>query len=629
MPPVRLVPALVALSVALAAPASAGAVQRFASPAGTGAACTQGQPCPLATALGAAVSGDEVLVAPGSYATGAIGVSAGVDVHGPVGGPAPTVTVGGTFTVVGRLADLAVRSSTGAPVTLYGLGERLDIRASGANSGVQLQAGALLRDSVVVSAGGPGALTTYAGGRFDLRNVTAINTSGYGLYMNHSPSPQEALGVVRNSIFQGSIKDVLKQPDTGQTLRLGHSAFATSDGVLVDDGGNVTAAPAFFAAPTDLHQAFGSPTIDAGAPDAQTGSLDLDGRPRVVGPAIDLGAFEAPGVPGPPPPPPAGNLLTNPGADAAAGAGDATTDVAIPGWTTTPAFTAVAYGASGGFPDTAEGTRIAGGANFFAGGPQTPSSTARQTVDVGGAATDIDAGRVSARLAADLGGFATNADAATVSATFRDAANAELGTVTVGPVSAVERGGASIFLRRETTAAVPAGTRRVEVTITAVNAGGPLTYNDAYADNLSLTLETQPAPARPTGPGAAGPGGRPVLGALQLTPSTVRPGGTTTLRVTLDQAARLRVLVQRARPGIRRRGRCVAPRKGLKGRRCPRWSTVRSVTADGKVGANVIRIALRAGRRPLPPGTYRARVTAVNAAGVASAAATVSLRIRR
>lgn len=628
MPPVRVVPLVLGLLLFLALPAGAAAAQRFVSPTGAGSACSAAQPCALATGAGAAASGDEVLVAPGAYSVAALGVSAGVDVHGAVGGPAPVVTITGDLTVAGRLADVAVWSS-GPVVVLPGFGERLDVRQTAAQAAVIIGRGGFLANSAVVSAGNAIAWFGYDA-RFDLRNVTAIaGASGYGLYMNALPGPMgsQSLGVVRNSVFHGGLGDLTKVGPLNQTLQVSHSSFATSTGVT-DQGGNVGAAALFGLAAGDLHQAPGSPTIDAGTADAQSGAVDLDGRPRTVGSAIDMGAYEAPGVPGPPPPQPAGNLLVNPGADAAAGAADAATDVAIPGWTTTPAFTAVQYGAAGGFPGTAEAQRNGGGPNFFAGGPANPSSTARQTVDVGARAGEIDAGVATVRLAGDLGGWSTNGDATTVTATFRDAANAAVGTVAIGPVTAVDRGGASIFLRREATAPVPAGTRRIEVTISASNAGGTLTYNDAYADNLSLTVAVPPPPVAPTGP--AGPAGPavPGLSALQLAPSTVRPGGTTTLRVTLDRAARLRILVQRAQRGTLRRGRCVAPRRGLKGRRCTRWSTVRTVSAAGRAGANAIRIALKSGRRALPAGTYRLRVSATGDGGT-SAPVTLTLRIRR
>ncbi len=43
-------------------------------------------------------------------------------------------------------------------------------------------------------------------------------------------------------------------------------------------------------AANDFHLTFGSPAIDAGA--AAAIAVDADGNPRLVGAAIDLGAFE-------------------------------------------------------------------------------------------------------------------------------------------------------------------------------------------------------------------------------------------------------------------------------------------------------------------------------------------------
>ena len=67
---------------------------------------------------------------------------------------------------------------------------------------------------------------------------------------------------------------------------------------------------------------------------------------------------------------PAGNLVVNPGAEAAA-------PPDLPGWTVTAPFESVDYGNSGGFPASAPD----GGLNFFAGGDAAESS-ATQVIDV-------------------------------------------------------------------------------------------------------------------------------------------------------------------------------------------------------------------------------------------------------
>ena len=123
---------------------------------------------------------------------------------------------------------------------------------------------------------------------------------------------------------------------------------------------------------------------------------------------------------------PTGNLLQNPGAEAAPGSNGSGGPVPIPSWTTqtitgdsptTQGFTVVAYG-SPAFPDSAVSAQIGGGANFFGGGNATALSTAAQTVDVSGAAAEIDAGQASALLSADIGGYDGQTDSGIVAATF-------------------------------------------------------------------------------------------------------------------------------------------------------------------------------------------------------------------
>jgi hypothetical protein len=214
---------------------------------------------------------------------------------------------------------------------------------------------------------------------------------------------------------------------------------------------------------------------------------------------------------------PSGNLLQNGDAESGAGATDSSTvsPSPIPGWTTTPNFTEHAYDpkGSGDFPDTDVATAIAGGNQFFAGGPpasgDNTTETATQDVDVSGAATEIDGGGVTATLAADIGGFSSQEDNAVITATFLGSGGQELGHLTIGPVTATDRGMNTNLLARSTTGDVPAGARKVHVVITATRTDG--SYNDAYVDNLSLTLTSKPATSPGGGqPQVTGPAGNPL-----------------------------------------------------------------------------------------------------------------------
>jgi len=85
-----------------------------------------------------------------------------------------------------------------------------------------------------------------------------------------------------------------------------------------------------------------------------------------------------------------------------------------------------------------------------------------------------------------LGGWEDQEDAATVDATYLSATGAAVGTLTIGPVTRANRQSLTTLLLRTAPAAVPAGTRAVQITITATRQAGP--YNDGYADNVAFTL---------------------------------------------------------------------------------------------------------------------------------------------
>ena len=197
---------------------------------------------------------------------------------------------------------------------------------------------------------------------------------------------------------------------------------------------------------------------------------------------------------------PSGNLVVNGNAETGTGSSDSSTTAPapIPGWTTTPNMTEHTYDPAGSaaFPDVNASATIGGGNQFFAGGPDNVTDntveTATQNVDVAVAATEIDAGTLTATLSADLGGFSTQGDDAAVTATFLSSAGGQLGTLTIGPVTAADRNNTTQLLPRSASDTVPPGTRTVRVVLTATKTDGA--YNDAYADNLSLMLTRSPAP---------------------------------------------------------------------------------------------------------------------------------------
>lgn len=189
---------------------------------------------------------------------------------------------------------------------------------------------------------------------------------------------------------------------------------------------------------------------------------------------------------------PSGNLLTNPGAEAAPGDPDELNPVhPPPGWIAEGRLTALNYGVPT-YPSLADAQALGGGTNLFTGG-NTGVSAAIQAVDVSAAAPEIDRGVVVASLSALLGGYATQDDAATITLSALAADGAELDRDIMGPVTMADRGSQTMLLPRALSRAVPRGTRTLVVRMDMVRSQG--VYNDGYVDNVALTLtDTTPQP---------------------------------------------------------------------------------------------------------------------------------------
>ena len=181
------------------------------------------------------------------------------------------------------------------------------------------------------------------------------------------------------------------------------------------------------------------------------------------------------------------NLIVNGNAEQGEGVGDVNGIAAdIPGWTRVGNFTVVKYDAPGGFPAAKLGAAIAGGANFFAGGPRNVHSSIRQDVDVTSLKRLIGSGKAKATLSGNLGGYATQTDYLAASATFLGASGARLGTIKIRSASPTARANETALPKKTMIGAVPRKTRTVRVTLAASRGAGD--YNDGYADNLSLTI---------------------------------------------------------------------------------------------------------------------------------------------
>ncbi len=148
-------------------------------------------------------------------------------------------------------------------------------------------------------------------------------------------------------------------------------------------------------------------------------------------------------------------------------------------------------------------------------------------------------------------------------------------------------------------------------------------------------------PGEPSGPVIAADLAAPQISGLALTnrkfavgsaatPVTARARKGTTFRLTLSETATVAIAFERSEPGRRKGRRCVKPTsRNRKARRCKRWVKRGAIERSAAAGPVSIPFSGRIGKKALRPGSYRALVTARDAAGNRSQQRTVSFKIVR
>jgi len=199
---------------------------------------------------------------------------------------------------------------------------------------------------------------------------------------------------------------------------------------------------------------------------------------------------------------PVGNLVQNPGGEIGQAVSTNTGTVPMRGWETevTPeppqanapssGFTQARYGTHTYFPKPDVAKAIAGGRNFFFAGPGqhvAHTSTATQTIAVGGAGPDIDAGGVNACLSAYLGGSRNWTQyTIRIELEFLGEEGNRLGQFRIGPVTAAQRGFETTLVRRSGFRGVPRGTRQLRVLMVGTSTVRGPAYG--YVDNVAVGL---------------------------------------------------------------------------------------------------------------------------------------------
>jgi hypothetical protein len=318
------------LALALAAPASALAANRFASPddMGTGDCLSEANSCDLPTAVSSAGAGDDIFIRgdEGEYGLSAQLTNPNpIHLHGTHGRPALIFSVQSLTLQSGSSAENLYVELGGAfgDVQLLGsTANNLIVVNTGVDHAIYMEDSTLTNSVAWVPVGTASSLEL--DGSNTLRNVTSVALDDGGVaidVLGRDPPPTSMTDTFVNVIARGGtggsgIK-VTEEDAVDLTLNVDHSNYSSVDVAAGSDltkthvnldSTNQTAAPVFVdAANGDFHEALGSPTIDKGVNDAANGSFDSDGDARTLNGTTDIGADEAiPGsTPAPKPKPPA------------------------------------------------------------------------------------------------------------------------------------------------------------------------------------------------------------------------------------------------------------------------------------------------------------------------------------
>lgn len=317
---------ILAVLACLAVAATGSAATRYAGVGGSGVSpCLLATPCPIATAISGAAVNDTVHVLPGTHVVATTlftpNLASNVTIEGEGIGTSiisyqpPAPTTNSALLVNGatpKLRELTILGSANASRLLAGDGfntaptvDRVALRNSGTGEALLAFGGATVRDSIITAAGTvPAAVLDGT-----MTGTTVVGGSGPAVQVNGDfVGDFSANGTIRNSILSGGSSDIsVRTEGTTQSAHLDvdYSAYRQTGGIATSGNGtetttvgthNVFATPLLvnLAGGADVHQQAGSPTIDAGDPAAAAGSTgDIDGQPRIIGSAPDIGADEA------------------------------------------------------------------------------------------------------------------------------------------------------------------------------------------------------------------------------------------------------------------------------------------------------------------------------------------------
>ena len=317
---------LLSLLALLLFPAVASAADRYASPTGSGAACSQASPCSLTTAIEgpAAADGDNVIVGSGTYnQTTDLNATDALRIEARTPSDRPVILVSSHDGLIldnsgATASDLIIVSSgAGAGLLVFdGTAARIEAQATEpAGSGCSIYGGTITDSLCWATAGGygvgvfSGGTGSHVTGSGVLRNVDALSyqPGGQGIYVLTAGGFDFTLNV-KNTIAGGGLADIATETDsapfTGATVSARYSNYGsgavthTGTGAQVLDAGNNQSNIPLFMDPLtgDFRQFEGSPTIDQGTTSGGVSATAYDGQPR----KLNGSQSRCPAVNGPP-----------------------------------------------------------------------------------------------------------------------------------------------------------------------------------------------------------------------------------------------------------------------------------------------------------------------------------------
>src|SRR5271165_5376388 len=182
------------------------------------------------------------------------------------------------------------------------------------------------------------------------------------------------------------------------------------------------------------------------------------------------------------------NLLINGDAELQICTNDWDAQTSVPGWHVVRGAASVlcysAFGLAGETPVLP--TKLPAGQALF--GAPGADTEMEQVVDVAAASAAIDSRTVGFHLSGWLGGWRDRPERATLTAVFVDGEGKATGApVVIADANARARNNATGLVARHLDGLVPVATRRIVVTVQFLS--GMASFHNAYADNLSLTLD--------------------------------------------------------------------------------------------------------------------------------------------